>query len=134
MEWRPLGGVVLGSDGKLTFPKTGNDPALYCFKVRRGGRESRYVGETDNLNRRMGNYRNPGLTQQTSLRMNAILKSELLAGSEIAISVVTGGAWIETPKGRKAADLSSKVVRCLLENAAIVLCGGYEIEMLNRAK
>jgi len=134
MEWQPLGSLVLGEDGKLTFPKTGNTPALYCFKVKRGTRESRYIGETDNLNRRMGNYRNPGPTQQTSLRMNALLKSELTAGSEIAISVISSGAWIETPKGRKAADLSSKIIRCLLENAAIALCGGVEIEMLNRAK
>lgn len=49
------------------------------------------------------------------------------------IDEVTGGAWIDLGAGEQPADLLSKVTRCLIENAAILGCGGIDIEMLNRA-
>ena len=133
MSWEPLGRVTLGDDGRLTFPKAVKAPALYRLRIRLGERESVYIGETDNLSRRFGNYRNPGPSQQTSRRINATLLGALQGGAEIAVAIVRSGAWIDWGTGSQEADLSSKVVRCLFENAAISDGDGHNIEMLNRA-
>lgn len=133
MAWKPLGRVTAGEDGRLVFPKAERSPALYRLSISIGGDDAIYIGETENLSRRFGNYRNPGPSQQTSKRINAKLKDALEAGAEIAVSVVLGGAWIDWGKGPQEADLSSKVIRCLLENAAIADGGSQQVEMLNRA-
>lgn len=123
--------------GALRRGKTGGwcfrSPALYRLSIRLGGNEAVYIGETDNLSRRFGNYRNPGPSQQTSKRIHAKLKDALKAGAEIAVAVVLGGAWIDWGKGQQEADLSSKIIRCLFENAAIADGGSQQVEMLNRA-
>lgn len=51
--------------------------AVYRWVSRRfdGTVESIYVGETDNLGRRIYGYLNPGPSQQTNLRMNDEFKS-----------------------------------------------------------
>lgn len=133
MAWEPLGRVTMGDDGRLVFPKVPKAPALYRLRTRHGGRDAVYIGESDNLSRRFGNYRNPGPTQQTSKRINAKLKDALDAGAEIAVAVVLAGAWLDWGSGPQDADLSSKVIRCLFENAAISAGGGKDVEMLNRA-
>jgi len=134
MEWRSLGRILMDEQPRLIFPKVADVPAIYRFRLRQGKKESLYIGETDNLRRRFGNYRNPGPTQQTSLRINALLKMALKNGAEISVSAIMSGAWVDLGAGRKPADLSSKIVRGLFENAAMLACGGIEIEMLNRAK
>lgn len=133
MAWEPLGRVTAGDDGRLVFPKVAKAPALYRLCVRQGGRDAIYIGESDNLLRRFGNYRNPGPTQQTSKRINAKLRDALKAGAEIAVAVVLSGAWIDWGTGPQDADLSSKVIRCLFENAAISSSGAEDVEILNRA-
>jgi hypothetical protein len=133
MSWEPLGRVRLGDDGRLTFPKAVKAPALYRLRIRLGEHESVYIGETDNLSRRFGNYRNPGPSQQTSKRINAKLLETLRDGAEIAVAIVRSGAWVDWGTGAQEADLSSKVVRCLFENAAISNGGGHDVEMLNKA-
>lgn len=133
MAWEPLGRVTAGEDGRLVFPKVAKAPGLYRLCIRQGGKDAVYIGETDNLSRRFGNYRNPGPTQQTSKRINAKLLDALRAGADIAVAVVLSGAWIDWGAGPQDADLSSKVIRCLFENAAISAGGAEDVEMLNRA-
>ena len=133
MAWMPLGRVTL-EQGRLLFPKAERTPAIYRFRIRHKGKESIYIGETDNLQRRFGNYRNPGPSQKTSLRINATLKEALNEGAEIAIAAITTNVWIDTGNGLRSANLDSKVTRCLFENAAIADNGGRNIEMLNKAQ
>lgn len=134
MDWTSLGHVTLAEDGKVVFPTAPATPGLYRLAISLPGNERRYVGEAVNLSRRFGNYRHPGPTQQTSLRINAVLKKALVDGAVISVAVVVSGAWIEIGGGeRREAELKSKVVRCLLENAAILASGGEDIELLNRA-
>ena len=134
LDWLALGAVTLDDGGRLEFPTAARLPAIYRFTIRHpGGKEARYVGEAVDLARRFGNYRNPGPTQPTSLRINAKLKEALAAGAEISVAAVVGDAWIDSGEMRIVADLHSKVVRCLLENAAIITGGGADIEMLNKA-
>jgi hypothetical protein len=132
--WRPLGRVLSDKEGQLIFPAASNQPAIYRIRIMIGAKESRYVGETENLKRRFGHYRNPGPTQQTSIRIHGVLKGALGKGAEIAISVVQEDAWLRGVGAKKPADLSSKTVRCLFENAAICAEEAIEIESLNRAK
>jgi hypothetical protein len=132
MKWQPIGRVTLGGDRSLTFPTAPPVPAIYRFRIRSGAGEAFYIGETENLARRFTHYRNPGPTQQTNQRLNAKFREELTAGAEIAVAVVTGEAWIEHGDVRQVADLGSKAVRCLFENAALVEQGGTAVERLNR--
>ena len=55
----------------------------YCFRIRQRNEERRYIGETENLARRFGNYGNPRATQETNIRINARLLEALHAGDEI---------------------------------------------------
>jgi len=134
LDWLALGAVTIDEGGRLAFPTAAHLPAIYRFTIRHpSGKEARYVGEAADLARRFGNYRTPGPTQQTSLRINATLKEALASGSVVSVAAVVGDAWIDTGDHRFVADLHSKVVRCLLENAAIITGGGADIEMLNKA-
>src|SRR3546814_5172631 len=72
-SWKRLGAVTLSPAGKLDFPAAPVEAGLYRLIVRAGNRTTVYVGEAVNLKRRFGNYRRPGATQQTSLRLNALL-------------------------------------------------------------
>lgn len=135
MEWQPLGKVTTDQGELLAFPQVNAVPAIYRFRIRiAGGPERSYVGEAINLKRRFGNYRNPGSTQQTSVRINAILKGALADGAEISVSAVfEDRAWIHRDGKNAPVNFLSKAVRCLFENAAIVDGAGSEIESLNMA-
>lgn len=133
MTWRPLGQVRRDTSGRLTLPKPPAQPGIYCFRVRHDGTERRYIGETDNLARRFNNYRTPGGTQPTNVRINAILLEALCSGAEVSASAVIDGAWVNWGTAPVKADLSNRSARCLFENAAIIESGALEIETLNRA-
>lgn len=135
MEWKPLGKIVIDVQGRLSLPPALAVPAIYRFRIRAvDGTERGYVGEAVNLQRRFRNYRNPGSTQQTSLRINAILVEALRNGAHISASAVFADkAWVDRGNGFESLSLASKAVRCLFENAAIVDGAGSEIESLNRA-
>ncbi|MFA4994063.1 MAG: GIY-YIG nuclease family protein [Bdellovibrionales bacterium] len=134
MEWRPLGKILRDQHGKLLFPKTERCPAIYRFRIRYTDSEAIYIGETDNLKRRFGNYRNPGPSQKTSLRINAILNRATEKKAEIAVSVVVENALITRENKTEIADLSSKFVRCIFENAAILESETTNVEILNKVK
>jgi len=130
-QWQPLGTVCVEANGRLIFPNAPAVPGIYRFRIRHNGTEARYIGETENLSRRFGHYRNPGPTQQTNLRINARFLEVLGAGAEIGVSTVSS-AWTDRGNGHEAADLSSRAVRRMIENAAIWAGSGADIETLNR--
>jgi len=132
--WQSLGRVLRDTDDRLRFPATAASPSVYCFRIRHHAQERRYIGETDNLARRFQNYRTPGPTQKTSIRINAVLLEALQSGADISASAVTSGAWVDWGAGRQAADLQSQSLRRLLEHAAIVECGAQDLEILNRTR
>jgi hypothetical protein len=132
IAWVPLGRVVSDAAGRLAFPAAEALPAIYRFRIRRSDSEKRYIGQTENLARRFGYYRNPGLGQQTNIRLNAEFVRELGAGAEVSVAAVTAGARIDWGSGPVTADMSSTATRCLLENAAILDDGAVGIESLNR--
>ena len=97
------------------------------------GRDARYFGETDNLKRRAGNYRNPGSSQQTSLRLNARLRDHLVAGGVVSFAIAVAAEYAEASGHWAPLDLARKAARVLAENAAIVSAhqaAVYDVENL----
>ena len=119
-EWSDAGEVRLNG-GALQFPQVPASPGVYCFRLISASGERHYVGETSLLPRRFQNYRTPGPTQRTNLRLNALLKEVLPeGGGRVEVAVVTGATL--TLEGGEAvdADLSDRAVRLVIENAALV--------------
>lgn len=121
-EWFDAGHVVLDAGGKPAFGVLPEVPGIYRFTFSAGSegiRDSLYVGETDNLKRRAGHYRNPGPTQQTNIRINARLREHLGAGGSVAFAVATK-VEVSDETGRwESLDLQRKASRLLAENVAL---------------
>lgn len=83
----PRRGVAISATGQLDFPSAPTTPGLYRLIVRMGNRTTAYVGEAVNLSRRFGNYRRPGPTQQTSLRIGAILLEALRKRGSVSVDI-----------------------------------------------
>jgi hypothetical protein len=123
MRWQAAARITLDEGGKLTFGALETAPGLYRMMLTGINltRPKVYIGETDNLRRRLvGNYRNPGPTQQTSLRINALLREHLNAGGAADLSIATSVSVILS-KARLQLDLRRKASRLLAENAALVV-------------
>lgn len=133
MSWVELGAIGIGADGMLVFPSVPKTAAIYRFDIRHPeSGDARYVGETVNLEERLKGYRKPGPSQDTNLRLNAELLKGLACGADVTLSAVLADAWLEVAGGRLPANLRSKSVRLLLENAAI-LSAPAAVEVLNLA-
>jgi len=122
LQWTDAGTVDLDASGKLVFGTLETVPGLYRMTLT-GGRLTRrqvYIGETDNLRRRLStNYRNPGPSQRTSLRINALLREHLAAGGSVALATAVR-ADLRLAGADATLDLGRKAARLLAENAALV--------------
>ena len=122
-EWQPIGSVELDGSGRLVLPKVPLRPGLYRFELDRGGEQTMYIGETDQLIRRFQHYRTPGPSQSTNIRFNALIHETLKARGSVAVAVANSAA-ITINGQTRAADMSQKSERVLLEHAA--LCAARE--------
>jgi hypothetical protein len=132
-RWAPIGRLILDGLGKLHFPPAPSSPGLYRFWIREQRRQSVYVGETSDLQRRFRMYRTPGTSQLTNIRLQRLLVDALQAGSEVAVAIVTSALRLDLSGATGEFDLSSKAVRMLLENAALISSDAASVESLNRA-
>lgn len=139
--WAGAGPVVLDEARKPTFGALPSAPGMYrlTFTGRPGQERPRvYLGESDNLRRRLAsNYRSPGNSQQTSLRVNAALRHHLASEGRVDLAIATAATVYVTAGGSEPTpaelDLSGKAARLLAENAAIVtalLAGDVDLENL----
>ncbi len=133
MAWQEVGSVSISDDERLTFPDIGKTPGLYRITIRRATSREVYIGEATNLRRRFHNYRSPGPTQVTSKRINGLLMKVLTEGAEVGVAVALE-AMIDSGHGPEPADLSSKVMRCLAENAAILAAARTADQIHNLAQ
>jgi hypothetical protein len=132
LNWQDTGSVTLDPSGKLAFPSVSQVGGLYCFRIHRtDGKPCLYIGESDNLNRRFGGYRNPGPTQETNKRINAFLKEVISNKGKVSVSIGSE-AFLECAGDRRPADFSVKNVRRLFESFAISLENAEDIDHLNR--
>jgi hypothetical protein len=131
--WGDVGAVLLDESGKLRFPNLPTKPGLYQFRVHGPkGDVGRYVGETNNLQRRFAHYRNPGPTQPTNLRLNALLKEVLGKGGNVELAIAIDSAWITRNGQEEIANLRNKNVRRLFENVALITGQARDVLDLNK--
>lgn len=119
-RWVSVGAVSLDAEQKLRFPKTGSQPGLYSFEILSADGRSQYIGETDQLSRRLQHYRTPGPSQKTNLRINALLVEHLKRGDQVSLSMVIDGVSTTCAGREHTVDLSLKSERLLLEAAALL--------------
>lgn len=132
MQWKKLGNVISDSGGKLSFPAAPSGPALYRLRLSNAVGTRYYIGEALNLGRRFSNYRNPGRTQMTSLRLNEVLRNHIVGGGEVEVDVIASDISLSIAGQSVTFALSDKAVRRLLEQAALVANHAIDIESLNR--
>jgi hypothetical protein len=128
LKWIPQGLLVLDNKERVSFPRVQANAGLYRFAAKYpDGRFGNYIGESDNLSRRFGNYRNPGSSQLTNVRINFWLKELLDSGGEVSVSIVE-----KVYLNGELADLSRKANRRMFEQMAIALEHAEDVESLNR--
>lgn len=118
LAWEPLGTVSRARGGILAFPEAPAAPGLYRFRIHSRDGVRSYIGESVDLERRLGQYRIPGRAQ-TNTRLNMLLLERIAMGDRVEVetcaqaTLVIDGATVP-------ADLADRHVRRLVEGAAIV--------------
>jgi hypothetical protein len=131
LDWQSLGEVMLHR-GMLNFPRAARVPAIYWLRIpATDGPGLAYIGQTDSLSRRFGNYRTPGPTQRTSLGINAMLVRTLELGGSIEVLVALQG-YVYLDGKEVALEMGSKFQRLLAESAAVVLAHFQGETLANR--
>lgn len=127
-EWRAAGCFTM-EGGRPKAPRVPAVPGIYRFSFETidGRTASVYVGETDNLQRRMAHYRNPGPTQVTNQRLHARMVEHLGGGGRVELSVTT-----EVESGGQGVDLSQKATRLLTEREVVAQLARRGVPIENR--
>jgi hypothetical protein len=129
--WIHIGSVYIDDKQRVKFPNTEKRPGLYRFEIIADDSKYQYIGETDNLFRRMNNYRAPGSGQATNIRLNAKLIESLTAGCQVSLSVMFEGPTASCGSFEQHVDLALKSERILLESAAIFTARAAGVPTLN---
>lgn len=118
-EWQPAGEVRFDGS-RPVFPALPAVAGIYRFSFDPASGQRRvYIGETDNLRRRAQNYRTPGPTQPTNLRMNRELIDAMRLGTRIPYSIITAASISIDAGPPRPLDLARKTGRLIVENAAM---------------
>ena len=112
--WRKIGEVRLGPDGKLLMPDPGHVSGVYRFRLSVGESPSVYIGESEDLRRRFGQYRNPEPSQRTNVRIHKRMLEHLKAGGIVAAAVVTE-AVLRVGESQEPMELGRRISRLLVE-------------------
>ena len=131
-KWLLSGSVSLDRVGKIVFPHTPFVPGIYRFSMRDHKGDKVYIGETDQLPRRMRHYRTPGPRQVTNKRLNAFIRAVLSDGGYIYVWIITTDTSLKLNGASCHIDLSKKSDRRLLEHAAIFEAIASGISVLNK--
>jgi len=121
--WQRAGDIALDDAGGLVFPPMPRSPGVYRISLVEAKGQDRpliYVGETDNLYRRAGHYRNSSPTQWTNQRIKEDLLAHFKAGGRAVVAVATS-AVVEALGESTDLPLDRKTARVLVENAALAL-------------
>jgi hypothetical protein len=111
------------------MPRLPEQPGTYRFTIKGRDRSSNrfYIGESDNLSRRMSSYRNPGPIQPTNVRLHGLLCETLERGGSADVAAV-----LKATIDSQLIDLKTKPGWLVVENVALVQleAAGYEVENL----
>ncbi|WP_077005898.1 DUF7662 domain-containing protein [Saccharothrix sp. ALI-22-I] len=123
VTWQRAGQVRLDGSGALVFPTLPRLPGVYRISLTNAPRQATplvYVGEADDLRRRLYGYRRPGAGQQTNLRLHGELQAHLANGGQATVAVATT-ATVEASGTSSPLPLARKTARVLAEHAALAL-------------
>ena len=112
--WREVGEVRLGTDGTLLMPDPGRGPGIYRFRLTGGGARGLYIGESEDMGRRFGQYRNPEASQRTNVRMNERMRVLIEAGGIVQVAVVAE-AVLRVGESHEPLDVGRRTSRLLVE-------------------
>ncbi|MCF6292542.1 MAG: hypothetical protein L3J04_04005 [Robiginitomaculum sp.] len=130
-RWSLKGAVYLDHKNRPKFPDVQEQSAVYRLVIETETGIQFYIGETDNLRRRMQGYRTPGPTQSTNQRLTGIMKSSLLLGKAVRLEVMRSVRSKEAKSNMTLKNFGNRYVRCLFENAAIILAMNNSEKILN---
>lgn len=117
--WEQIGEVGFDEEEALVFPKTPPKPGLYRFYLEYPEGPAAYIGESDQLARRLQHYRTPGPSQTTNIRLNGMIRATLLKRHRVQVATVTDNISIRLGVEEGRVNLTRKLDRVLLEHAAI---------------
>lgn len=106
-------------------------PAVYRWLLERDSIRSIYIGETENLARRLHHYLKPGPSQLTNRRIRDLLDQEQSLGAIVSFDVLAFDPFSVNGHRYSETDLGNKEVRCFLENLLLSQLAP-EIGRLNR--
>jgi hypothetical protein len=108
-------------------------PVVYRWCVSKPGAEPHacYIGETDNLRRRVGNYLNAHISQGQVFRVAQRLREEVSRGSVVELQVLQFETFFINGNYVEPSGLSNPARRKLMENIAIILHDAARCELLN---
>lgn len=118
-DWAPQGIVRLDEAGKPVFPSLPEGSGLYRLRFISTLTEWSYIGEANDLRKRMNGYRNPGPTQETNRRINPVICEEIRRGNRVIVETATD-IRLEVNGHEQMPNLASVKVRRFIENAALV--------------
>jgi hypothetical protein len=121
LTWRTAGAVTLDEGGFPFFPALPSLPGLYRFDFSPGadGRPTTYIGESKDLAKRAGQYRNSKVDRvraRTSRRLHKELVAHLSASGRVDFSICVE---VSIDDGTASADLRRTSARRHAENAAV---------------
>lgn len=117
-DWKEIGPLKTTTAGRLSIPVVPAEPGIYRFLISTGSGTEVYIGESDNLYRRMTRNYASAHTGSTNVRIREMLLARLAEGIDVRLAVVRF-AVVELDSRRTEADLTDKSVRLLVENAAL---------------
>jgi hypothetical protein len=132
-QWHQAGRITLDAAGIPEFPPVPRLPGLYRFEFTQvaEGLRRLYIGESEDLRTRTGQYRHAkkdGGRNRTSRRIHRELVAHLAAGGVVDFAITTT-AQID---GEVRADLRLKSARRLAENAAVLIAQTtLQVDVLN---
>jgi len=130
-RWNLKGVIYLDHKNRPKFPDVQEQSAVYRLAIETETGVQFYIGETDNLRRRMQGYRTPGPTQSTNQRLTCIMKSSLLLGKEVRLEIMQAVRAKTVESNMLLEDFGNRYVRCLFENAAIIVALNNSEQILN---
>lgn len=90
-----------------------------------------YIGETENLRKRVYQYFKPGPTQSTNLRLNAIFKNEIEAGMSIRLEILHVEPTYLNSIYLCDGNFSDQYVREMMENLTLADSDVTQCKILN---
>jgi hypothetical protein len=126
-EWKPLTnqkGKVYTFPTKLSefergFSSRHSTPAIYRWVVKEEDNIlAVYIGETENLSRRIGGYLNPGPSQQTNIWLNQLFRDCINCGLNVELEVLNFHA-ILNGHSISQLELEDKHTRLMIESLMV---------------